>query len=168
MRNSAVYFVDRKRVNCYISIRKDAMAEAAGMQAWRLNRKGLTIIDAVISLCLVGVLFLVVVPRYQRVAHEAQESALKAELKNIRTTIRLFKILNNRNPASLRELVEKRILMPIGPGEGPAAGAIFSENYLMPNAVDAKGNILDAFDHPYIYDSLNGIVRSTTQGYEDW
>jgi competence protein ComGC len=138
------------------------------MRAWVMDRSGLTIIDAVITLCLIGVLFLVVVPRYQRVAREAQEAALKAELKNIRTTIRLFKILNSRNPASLRELVEKRILMPAGPGGDPDAGSIFSEKYLMPNAVDARGNILDAFDNPYTYDSLNGIVRSTTQGYEDW
>jgi Tfp pilus assembly protein PilE len=54
---------------------------AAGMR----DRKGLTIIDAVLTLCLIGVLFLVVVPRYQRLAQEARETALKAELANIRT-----------------------------------------------------------------------------------
>ena len=71
------------------------------------NPKGFTALDAVITLCLIGVLFGIVVPRYQRLAQEAQETALKAELVNIRTSIRLFKMLNSRNPQSLKELMEK-------------------------------------------------------------
>ncbi len=137
---------------------------AAGLR----DRKGLTIIDAVFTLCIIGVLFLVVVPRYERVAHEARETALKAELANIRTSIRLFRILNKRQPASLRELMEKKILLPARAGGGPYEGSILNEQYLMPNAVDKYGNVLDAFGHSYTYDSVNGIVRSTTQGYEDW
>jgi competence protein ComGC len=160
------YFVDRKGLillHYYYSV-----VRAEGHGGFGMNRKGLTIIDAVISLCLIGVLFLVVVPRYQRVAREAQEAALKAELRNIRTTIRVFKILNRRNPGSIRELVEKKVVMPARVGADPYTGSIFSDNYLMPNAVDKKGNVLDAFGNTYTYDSLNGIVRSTTQGYEDW
>lgn len=138
------------------------------MRAWARDQKGLTIIDAVISLCLVGVLFLVVVPRYQRVAREAQEAALKAELANIRMSVTLFKLLNGRNPESLNTLVENNIVLPARMGTSPYTGSLFKEKYLKPNAVDARGNILDAFGNLFTYDSINGIVRSTTQGYEMW
>ncbi len=138
------------------------------MAAEMRGRKGLTIIDAVLTLCLIGVLFLVVVPRYQRLAQEARETALKAELANIRTSIQLFRILNKRQPASLRELMEKKILMPARNGGDPYTGSLFNEQYLLPNSVDDRGHVLDAFGNPYLYDSLNGIVRSPTQGYEDW
>lgn len=130
------------------------------------DAKGLTIVDAVITLCAIGILIGVVIPKYQQVAHEAQEAALKMELANIRTSIRLFKMLNGRNPASLREMIEKKVLLPAQ--IGGYSGSIFKESYLMMNAVDAQGNKVDAFGKPFIYDSTRGEVRSSTKGYENW
>ncbi len=132
------------------------------------NRKGLTVVDAIITLCLIGVLFGVVVPKYQRVALEAQKSALKTELANMRTGISLYKLLNGRNPESLNELAAKRIVLPARLGAGPYTGSIFNEKYLMPNAVDEKGNVLDAFGNPFAYDPMKGEVKATTKGYENW
>ena len=71
------------------------------MGTWFKEAKGLTIIDTLITLCLIGILIGVVIPRYQRLAREARETAVKTELMNIRTSIRLFNMLNNRNPDSL-------------------------------------------------------------------
>ena len=132
------------------------------------DRKGLTIIDAVITICIIGVLIGVVVPKYERMAHAAQEAALKSALSNIRTSIQLFKMLNNRNPNSLKELIEKNVMLPAKIGSDPYTGSILDQKYLMLNAVDEKGNILDAFGNAFLYDNFRGEVRATTKGYETW
>jgi len=131
------------------------------------DAKGLTIVDAVITLCLIGMLIGVVLPKYYRVAHEAQEAALRTELANIRTSVRLFIMLNGRNPASLREMIEKKVMLPARIGGG-YTGSIFKESYLMKNAVDAEGNKVDAYGNPFHYDPQRGEVRSSTKGYENW
>jgi len=132
------------------------------------DRKGLTIIDAVITICIIGVLIGVVVPKYERMAHAAQEAALKSALSNIRTSIRLFKMLNNRNPVSLNELTEKKVMIPASIGSDTYTSSIFDQKYLMLNAVGRKGNIIDPFGNPFVYDFSRGEVRSSTKGYENW
>lgn len=132
------------------------------------DAKGLTIVDAVITLCLIGILIGVVIPKYQRVAREAQKAALKTELANIRTSIKLFKILNNRNPVSLREMIEKEVMLPGRIGADIYTSSFYKESYLMKNAVDAEGNKVDAYGNPFLYDPKGGEVRSSTKGYENW
>jgi type II secretory pathway pseudopilin PulG len=142
-----------------------------GGEAVRLRsrrQKGLTILDSIITLCLIGILIGYVIPKYQQVAYAAQEAALKAELSNIRQSITLFKMLNGRNPESLKEMMEKKVMIPVRIGSAPATGSIFDERYLMKNALDAEGRKLDAFGNPFYYDSYRGEVRSTTKGYEVW
>lgn len=129
---------------------------------------GFTVIDALITLCLIGVLFGVVVPRYQRVAHEAQVSALKSELANLRTSISLFRLVNGRNPKGLQEMLEKDTMLPGRVGADPYTGSVFKEKYLRHQKVDAEGRILDAFGNPFAYDSVRGEARTTTPGYERW
>lgn len=131
--------------------------------------KGLTIIDAVITLCLIGILIGVVIPKYQRVAREAQEAALKMGLSNIRTSIRLFRMLKERNPRSLKELIENDVLLPARSGKDPYAGPIFlDEKYLINQAQDAEGNLVDAFGNSYAYDPVRGELKASTKGYERW
>lgn len=145
--------------------------EQCGSNAVRIcfrNRKGLTVIDAVITLCIIGVLIGIVIPKYQRMAHEAQEAALKSELSNIRTSIELFRMLNGRYPNSLNELIEKNVMLPAKIGSNPYTGSILDQKYLMLNAVDEKGNIIDPFGSPFEYDLFRGEVRATTKGYETW
>jgi type II secretory pathway pseudopilin PulG len=137
------------------------------VETWFKNAKGFTIIDAVITLCLIGILIGVVIPKYQRVAREAREAALRTELSNIRISIRLFTMLNGRNPASLGEMIEKKVMLPARIGGG-YTGSIFKESYLMKNAVDAEGNKVDAYGNPFLYDPQRGEVRSSTIGYENW
>jgi type II secretory pathway pseudopilin PulG len=133
-----------------------------------LGEKGLTILDTLITLCLIGLLTGLVIPRYQRVAHVAQEEAVRTTLMNIRSSINLFRMMNGRNPASLRELIDKNVMLPARIGSDPYSGSIFKQKYLMMNAVDAAGNILDAFGNPFTYNSAAGEVRSGTKGYETW
>jgi type II secretory pathway pseudopilin PulG len=133
------------------------------------DAKGLTIIDALVSFCLIGILIGVVIPKYQRVAREAQEAALKMGLANIRTSIRLFRVLNERNPRSIKELMENDVLLPARIGPDPASGPIFlDEKYLMKHALDAEGYLVDAFGNRYAYDPVRGEVKASTKGYESW
>ena len=138
------------------------------MGTWFKDAKGLTILDTVITLCLIGGLTGIVIPKYRHVARAAQESALKAELSNIRTSIRLFKMLNNRNPDSLRELMEKKVMLPGRIGGDPYSSSFFEQTYLLKNAVDAEGNKVDAFGNIFAYDRTKGEVRTTTKGFENW
>lgn len=133
------------------------------------DAKGLTIVDAVITLCLIGILIGVVIPKYNRVAREAREAALKMGLTNIRTSIRLFRVLNERNPRSLTELLENDVLLSARSGAAPASGPIFlDEKYLLRQAQDAEGHLVDAFGNRYAYDPVRGEVKASTKGYESW
>ena len=132
------------------------------------NPKGMTVIEAVIALCVIGALIGVVILKYQRVAKEARETAVKAELVNIRTSIQLFKMLNGRNPESLNEMIEKNVMLPARIGADIYTGSFFKQKYLMANAVDAKGNLLDAFGNPFTYDPNGGEVKSSTKGCDIW
>ena len=139
------------------------------MGTWYKNAKGLTIIDAVITLCLIGILIGVVIPKYQRVAREAQEAALKMGLANIRSSIRLFRALNARNPKSLNELIEESVMLPSRRGPDPSSGSIFlDEKYLVAQALDAQGRLVDPFGSYYAYNPVLGAVKASTRGYENW
>jgi len=130
--------------------------------------RGLTIIDAIITLCLIGILLGIVIPKYRQVARSAQEVALKTGLSNIRTSITLFNMLNKRNPKTLRELVETDVMLPSRIGKDPYTGSIFKQKYLTQQSMDASGNIIDSFGNPFAYDALQGDVKTTTKGYEAW
>ena len=132
------------------------------------NRKGLTIVETLIALCLIGVLVGVVIYQYNRVAREAQETAVKTELANIRTSINLFKIMNNRNPESLNDLLEKNVMLPARIGSDPYSDSFFKRKYLMTNSIDAQGNLVDAFGNFFYYDPVRGEVKSSTEGCETW
>ena len=131
--------------------------------------QGLTVLDAIITLCLIGILIGVVIPKYRHVARVAQETAVKTALVNIRTSINLFRMLNGRNPQDLKEMIEKKVILPARVGSDKYTGSIFlKKSYLMEYAVDKEGNIVDAFGNPFIYDASTGEVRTTTEGYEAW
>jgi type II secretory pathway pseudopilin PulG len=139
------------------------------VRTWFKYAKGFTIIDALISLCLIGVLAGVVIPHYLRLAHEARETALKMGLANIRRSIGLFRMLNERNPGSLNELIEKNVMLPSRMGPDPSAGSIFlDDKYLAAQALDAQGRLVDAFGNRYAYDPAHGQVKASTKGYESW
>ncbi len=139
---------------------------AAGKNA---RQKGLTTVEAVVSLCLIGILIGVIIPKYKRMAHAAQETALKTGLTNIRTSIKLFKLLNGRNPRSLNELIEQNVMLPARIGKGPYSGPVFfNQKYLKMEAVDTQGYLLDPFGNHYTYDAILGEVKSSTEGYDAW
>jgi len=134
-----------------------------------LSAKGLTILDALVTLCIIGVLTGMVIIKYRQVSHAAQEAAVKTGLVNIRTSITLFKMLNGRNPHSLKEMIGQKVMLPARVGADKYTGPVFlKKEYLMEYAVDKDGNVIDAFENPFFYDPVQGEVKATTEGYEKW
>jgi type II secretory pathway pseudopilin PulG len=131
------------------------------MQKWT-GEKGLGIIDTLIVLVLISILIGVVIPKYQRMADEARETALKMGLQNIRMAIRVYHMVNQGYPADLKDLVNKRFILPV------REDTIFSQEYLRTLAMDADGYPLDPYGNRYRYDSISGHVASITEGYENW
>jgi len=132
------------------------------------DQRGLTVVEAVIAICIMSILISIVVPKYQRLAREAREAALKTGLMNIRTSIALFKMLNNRYPKDFAEMTEKNIMLPARLGNDPFTGSFFSRKYLMLQVHDGQGRYLDSFGNPFVYDGRQGVVKSTTRDYESW
>ena len=75
-------------------------------------QRGLGVIDTVIVVLIISVFIVVFIPRYYRIAREAQETQLKAELNNIRMSLDLFKLYNTEYPKDLRELITNKYLAP--------------------------------------------------------
>lgn len=128
----------------------------------RLDEKGLGIIDTIVVCLLVAIMFVVLIPRYQRMAKDARETALRMGLTNMRSSIQLYVLLNNKPPEDLKDLLGKRYLIPT------KEGTIFNDQYLKALALDNEGYPIDPFGNRYSYEPKEGRVSSTTEGYEKW
>ncbi len=125
-------------------------------------QRGLGVIDTVIVVLIISVFVVVFIPRYYRIAKEAQETQLKAELNNIRMSLDLYKMHNSEYPKDLRELITKKYLSPY------KEDTIFKEEYLKPHSLDENGYPLDPFKNKFKYDPITGMVASSSAGYEKW
>ena len=123
---------------------------------------GLGVVDTVIVVLIISVFIGVFIPRYYRLAKDAQEIQLKAELNNIRMSLDLYKLHNSEYPKDLRELITKKYLSPY------KEGTIFKEEYLKTSSLDEEGYPLDPFNNKFKYDPNTGRVLSATAGYEKW
>ncbi|HEY4484765.1 MAG TPA: hypothetical protein VI702_00375 [Nitrospiria bacterium] len=126
------------------------------------GEQGLGIFDTLIVLILISILIVVVIPKYQRVAREAQATALHMGLYNMRMAVGVYQIVNHRYPEELRDLANQKFVIPT------MGNAIFTQEYLRSLAVDSEGYPVDPFKNRYRYNRLNGHVASTTKGYESW
>ncbi len=123
---------------------------------------GLGVVDTVIVILIISVFIGVFIPRYYRLAKEAQEIQLKAELNNIRMSLDLYKLHNSEYPKDLRELITKKYLASY------KEDTIFKDEYLKVRSLDEDGYPLDPFNNKFKYDPNTGRVLSATAGYEKW
>ena len=126
------------------------------------GEQGFGIIDTLITLVLISIFIVVLIPKYQRTAQVARETALKMGLQNIRMAVGVYRMVNHRYPDDLQDLVNKRYVLPV------REDTIFTQEYLRSAAVDRDGKLLDPFGNPYRYDRAGGHVAATTRGYESW
>ena len=126
------------------------------------SKNGRTSFETLIILVLVGIFLSIAINRFMANTLAAKEALLVSELTNIRTSIRLYNILNKKYPNSLAELVKKDYL------QAYSDDTIIQGKYLQTNSVNETGSPLDPFGMEYHYDSETGLIKCLTKGYETW
>lgn len=91
-----------------------------------------------------------------------KETTLRVELKNLRLTLDLHKIIRGSYPEDLKELLHARY-KPRGSKE-----VFFSEKFLDSVGRDADGYPVDPFGKKFYYNPQQGVVASVAKGYENW
>ncbi len=128
------------------------------------DRSGYGIVETLIVIIIISILVVVVISRYEDILWEARKTALQSELINIRQSLTLFRLTRNRYPKSLTELVTTDIVFP----HSDPREDVFKGKYLDHYSVGEKGDILDPFGLPYLYNTATGEVRSQKKGFENW
>ena len=127
------------------------------------EQKGLGVIDTLVVCIVVALLMVVSLGYYHPIALEAQQTALRAGLRNIRVSVNLYRAFNhNQNPRHLKALITQRYL------SSSPTGSIFEQSYLDAYSTDSEGYPTDPFGHRYRYEPRSGDVHSSTHGYETW
>lgn len=84
---------------------------------------------------------------------------LHSQLEILRTATLLYKSINKTNPTDLKQLAD---------GTFRLEGDDLERRYIEHPPKTINGKILDPFGNPYLYDSRNGWIKSSTRGYEFW
>jgi competence protein ComGC len=123
---------------------------------------GRTVFETIIILVFVGILLGIAVNKFLQNALSAKESLLQSELTNIRTSVKLYKLINGKYPENLQELTEKEYMRAY------SENTVIKGRYLISHAMDEDGAPLDPFGGNYYYNNNTGEVKSLTKGYNDW
>jgi len=122
------------------------------------SNTGMTALEAVVAVALVGAFLGLAVVQQRQVIRRAKELVLAAELKNLRASLVFFEAARRRRPASLEELLSGATERMRAGGGRPSARVLASP----------IGQDTDAFGNLYTYDASSGTIRSQTKGYESW
>ncbi len=131
----------------------------------KLSCRGLTLFETIIVCLVVSTLILVVFRQYKKMEDRARRNAMSMELTNMRLAIRLYRMINNRYPSSLRELVREKYYFPddrkpaSGAVEGAPSSDFFERKYLEAQAFDEMGCPIDPYGRRFEYDPYSGRVE---------
>lgn len=84
------------------------------------------------------------------------------ELRVMRTSVNLYRAVNNRNPKNLSELATATFHFP---GENVQRKYL---DYRIQKDGKRSNELIDPFGNPYSYNPQKGWVRSMTKQYEYW
>lgn len=129
---------------------------------FRSNRRGMLILDLVVSLIIIWFLIWVFLGVIGRLALNAREIALRYELSNFRTLVILYKELKGYYPEDLKVLLQSSHNL------SPTNEIVFGEKFLGVVGYDKFGNPVDPFGNRLVYDPGKGVISSKSKGYENW
>ncbi len=124
--------------------------------------KGLTLVELVVALAIIGLFMGTMIVFINKAAVIGKETVLRIELKTLRSTINLYKIVRGGYPQDLRQLLQARY-KPEGAKE-----IYFSEKFLDTVGKDTQGYPVDPFGNKFNYNPQDGVVFSATNGYRQW
>lgn len=127
-----------------------------------MKRKSLSLVELVAALTIIGLFMGTMLIFIHKTTLIGKETILQIELKNIRSTINLHRIVKGSYPKDLRELIQARY-KPKGSNE-----VYFSEKFLNTVGKDSEGYLIDPFGNRFYYNPQEGVVASTTKGYRNW
>jgi len=125
-------------------------------------RSGMLLLDLVASLTIIGFLVWIFGGIIGTLSRSAKETALRYQLNNYRLLVTLYKELKSNYPESLLVLIQTKHRL------SQADELIFSEKFLNNVEQDKDGMPIDAFGNRLYYEPREGVVGSTTKGYENW
>lgn len=126
------------------------------------DKKGLTLLELAVAFVIIGIFIATFISFMHQAAVNAKEVGLRYILKNLRSSIDLYKIIYGKYPQDLRVLMDAKYRI-FGSSE-----AIFGKNFLENALRDTEGYPLDSFGNKFYYNAWKGVVRATTVGYENW
>ncbi len=129
---------------------------------------GRTLLETLLVLFFVLLMLIVVVERFNASIISVKEGALRIELSNMRSGVNLFAMTKKRLPKSIVELVNERIVVNKQGIDGAEFKVDMVGKYVEGMTVGEGGVPLDPFGNVYTLDQANGMVKTTTPGYELW
>jgi type II secretory pathway pseudopilin PulG len=127
-----------------------------------MDRRSFTLLELIIACLVIFTLIGTFAIYANRLLAVARQQALQNELAAIRMAIEHFRIVYNKYPESLVQLVNKELTRA-------SPVAIIPPNiFLKSYRLDKEGFLLDPFLNRYQYNKNSGQVNSTTEGLEGW
>jgi len=132
------------------------------MHCFKKNKSGLLLLDLITSLTIIGFLIWIFGGIIGTLTLSTKEVALRYQLNNFRMLVVLYKQLKGYYPEDLLVLIQSSHRL------SQTDELVFNEKFLSSLEQDEHGEPVDAFGNPLYYDHRQGVVGSTTKGYENW
>jgi type II secretory pathway pseudopilin PulG len=127
-----------------------------------MRRSGVTIIELIVSCVIIFTLIGAGAAYFTKTLKTVREVTLRNQLSDIRLSLRLYHLFNNRYPDDIRRLLAEKIDMM------PYSGAALKKKYVESVGTDNEGFPQDPFGNRFLYRADLGEVKSQTKGYENW
>lgn len=127
-----------------------------------MNKRSLTVFELIVTVCLIFILAGTFATYANKTLKAAREIALQNELVNIRMSLEHFRVVYNKFPDDLSELVKERLT------NKNSDSILKTSKFLKSFRVDQEGCLLDPFLNRYAYDNATGAVYSQTKEHERW
>lgn len=126
----------------------------------KLGRMGFTFLELMIVVTIIGILATLAQPMFQRAVTAAKEAVLKEDLFILRDLIDQYYADNEKYPATLEDLVEKKYIRRIP--KDPITGS--RDTWVLVYATDEEGK------ENGVYDVKSGSDRVGLDGtkYSEW